>query len=441
MEVVPRKRRPYSTLEKLEMKKTLVALAAFAATASFAQTAYLPSGANVNPAWGNGVKIVGGFDVGYGNYTYKGSNKVSSVAYNGSSTSQISFLGVEDLGGGMKADFWFESDINPVSYVGNPGVATLNGTTTTSAASPYPTPTNSSGVVSASTWGNGQVKAGIGGSFGYLAIGAVNNAGLDANGMTQPFGTAYSGGYGISWATVGNGYGSSAKVRYDNSIRYLTPEMSGLLGSLTYRPKNSQAENNVFSSTVGLQGQSGVQELAAIYRQGPWQAIAVNQIDDGSGIGKVGNTVAAASLYGSEAKYTTNTMGGNYTFGATTVYAATQKMTSGDGTTVNNSAYRYAAKYFVTPMWTVAGAYTSMKDKSGNVTKTIGVGTDYYLSKMTAIYGRYESVKDDAGKLASTEYNGATTAGTAASAVVAGFASTTLDNSRTRLVVGLRTNF
>ena len=38
MEVVPRKRRPYSTLEKLEMKKTLVALAALASVSAFAQS-------------------------------------------------------------------------------------------------------------------------------------------------------------------------------------------------------------------------------------------------------------------------------------------------------------------------------------------------------------------------------------------------------------------
>ena len=413
-------------------------MAAIAATASFAQTAYLPSGANVNPAWGTGVKIVGGFDVGYGNYSYKGSNKVSSIAYNGSSTSQISFLGVEDLGGGTKADFWFESDINPVSYVGNPGVATLNGTfaTTTGLTTQN---TFFTGAQSASTWGNGQVKAGIGGSFGYLAIGAVNNAGLDANAMTQPFGTAYGGGYGIGWTTVGNGTGASAKVRYDNSARYLTPELApGLIGSLTYRPKNTQAANNMFSTSVGLQGQSGVQEIAAIYRQGPWQAIAVNQIDDAEGVNAV--TGLSADKSTAAAKYTTNSYGGNYTLGNATYYAGIQKTINGTSS-INNSTNRFAVKYMVTPMASIAAAYTNLKNVSGSNTRTIGVGADYYLSKMTAIYGRYEAVKDDAGKLASTEYNGATAIGTAASVTTAGFASTALDNTRNRLVIGLRTNF
>ena len=350
---------------------------------------------------------------------------------------------MEDLGGGTKADFWFESDINPVSYVGNPGNAALNGTYSVGVAvagTPVTT-SGSTGVQSASTWGNGQVKAGIGGSFGYLAIGAVNNAALDANGMTQPFGTAYGGGYGISWNAVGGGYGSSAKVRYDNSARYLTPELvPGLIGSLTYRPKNTSAANNMFSTSVGLQAQSGVQEFAAIYRQGPWQAIAVNQIDDYSSTA----TAVAGTLLGASKKYTTNTMGGNYTSGNATFYAAIQNATNGDAT-LNSKATRYAVKYFITPdRFSIGAAITNVKVLAGTNTRTTGIGADYFLSKMTAIYGRYEAVQDGAGLLASTEYNGATTgAGAANAAITAGFntAAAYSDTTRTRMVVGLRTNF
>jgi len=417
-------------------------MAAIAATASFAQTAFLPSGANVNPAWGNGVKIMGGFDVGYGQYNYKGANKVSSIGYNGSSTSQIDFLGVEDLGGGLKADFWFESDINPVSYIGNPGVASLNGTYSAgiATAGTIVTVTNATGAQSASTWGNGQVKAGIGGSFGYLAIGAVNNAGLDANQMTQPFGTAYGGGYGIGWSTVGAGYGTSAKVRYDNSVRYLSPEvMPGLIGSLTYRPKNTTAANNMFSTSVGLQAQSGVQEIAAIYRQGPINAIFVNQIDDAQDTA----TAVVGTNYTSKYKYTTNTVGGNYTLGKSIFYAGLQNSTNGSGS-VNDRATRYGYKYVASDNLTYSFAYTNLKVAAGTNTKTTGIGADYYLSKMTAIYGRYEAVQDGAGKLASTEYNGGTTGSTTANTVVTpGFNTTSAytDNNRTRLFIGLRTNF
>ena len=81
MEVVPRKRRPYSTLEKLEMKKTLVALAAVSAVSAFAQ-----------------VSLTGVVDVGY--YTAK-NDQNSQVNYaglnqNGVSTTAIFFKGAEE---------------------------------------------------------------------------------------------------------------------------------------------------------------------------------------------------------------------------------------------------------------------------------------------------------------------------------------------------------
>ena len=164
MEVVPRKRRPYSTLEKLEMKKTLVALAAVSAVSAFAQTNFQPSGAVPNPAF-KGFVVTGGFDASYANLKYKGGNSVSAITYNSTSTSQITMIGIEDLGGGLKADFNYESDINPTTMY-NTGVAGLNGTARSATAGAA----NFSGAQAASTWGNGQVKVGIQTSMGYLGL-------------------------------------------------------------------------------------------------------------------------------------------------------------------------------------------------------------------------------------------------------------------------------
>jgi len=206
------------------METTLVALAAFAATAAFAQSTQvgvvMPSGAMPTPAQysNSGVSITGVFDAGYGSLTYKGGNRENTIAYNGTATSQLDFLGVEDLGGGMKADFFFESDINPTTQY-NTGAPSLNGVYTVGATgAANAAPTNTTSAQAASTWGNGQVKLGLRSSIGYIAVGAVNNAGLDANQMTQPFGTAYGSGFGTNWTTVGKGYGTASKVRYDNSL-------------------------------------------------------------------------------------------------------------------------------------------------------------------------------------------------------------------------------
>ena len=77
------------------MKKTLIALAALAATSVFAQSS---------------VSIVGFVDTGFksttGDTTAAGVNpKKSELAINGTGSTAIHFRGVEDLGGGMKALF------------------------------------------------------------------------------------------------------------------------------------------------------------------------------------------------------------------------------------------------------------------------------------------------------------------------------------------------
>ena len=415
---------------------TLVALAAVSAVSAFAQTAYQPSGINPNPAWGTGVSIIGAFDVGYGALNYKGNNKVSTVMHNGSTTSQIDFVGVMDLGGGTKADFFFENDIIPTSYITNPGVGTLNGTYAAGAYQPNAgTPSSAQAV---STWGNGQVKAGIGGSLGYLAVGAPNHATLDFNQYTNPFGTSIGGGYGVTIASIG--YGSSAKVRFDNSARYLTPTVNGLTGSLTYRPKASAGNNSFVSTTPGLQAQSGVQELGAIYGNGPVNAIFVSMVEDGNGING-----ADGVLVTSGSKKTTNSLGTNYTMGGTTLYAAYQNQKS--DTTLNNKAYRYAVKYMLSPVFSLSGVY-SYANKGSNNTKTTlsAVGGEYALSKTVAVYGKYETVSDGAGLISSVESNGGADSAlaTPTTANNAGFTSgtgTQPNITRTRAMVGLRVGF
>ena len=427
------------------MKKTLVALAAFAATASFAQTNYQPSGAVPNPAF-KGFVVTGGFDASYANLKYKGGNSVSAVTYNSTSTSQITMIGIEDLGGGMKADFNYESDINPTTMY-NTGVATLNGIPSGTAgtlAAPV-TYSNSSAAQTASTWGNGQVKVGIQTSMGYLGLGAINNAGLDWNQYSGPFGTAWGSGYGVTQATVGSGFGSAAKVRYDNSMRYLTPTMNGLTGSLTYRAKNSQAANNQFSTTTGLQALSGIQELALIYNQGPINAIVVNQIDDGSGIaGTTSAANTAAQVYQVGKKYTTNMIGGNYTLGAATLYYGNQKQSDDGATQASTKTNRFAIKYALSPVLNVMATSNKMTyAKTGSAidgvsTTVVGLGADYMLSKMTAVTFRYDKTQDD------TMLGLASNQALASSGIVgAGFpgTATASDNTRTRTAVGLRVNF
>ena len=420
-------------------------MAAFAATASFAQTAYHASGAVPNPAFGNGVTITGGFDASFSNLTYKGSNSFTGVTYNSTSTSQITFVGIEDLGGGLKADFNFESDINPSTQYNN-GVATFNGipaasgTTGTTAAN-----LNASSAQAPSTWGSGQVKVGIQTSAGYIGLGAINNAALDFNQMTGPFGTAWGSGYGLTQFTVGGGSSSSAKVRYDNSVRYFSPTISGVTAGLTYRGKNSSASNTMFSSTTGLQALSAVQELSATYMNGPLNLVFVNQIDDATGIAGTATAANAATFTaGTGVKYTTNMFGGNYTYGAATLYYGHAQQKNDAATQSTWTTNRYSIKYAVSPvlnvMFTSNKATKAMAGDAtdGKTTTVTGLGADYMLSKMTAVTFRMDKTQDDIGTMASTQAIAATTG-----VVGAGFAGTATasDNQRKRTAIGLRVNF
>lgn len=365
----------------------------------------------------------------------------------------MNFVVVQDLGGGMVGDFFFENDINPTTQY-NTGVAGLNGNYFTTAANaaaynsgtataPAATaaaasdlsktgaPINASGAQAASTWGNGQVKLGLKTAVGYVAVGAVNNAGLDFNQMSGPFGTALGSGYGATQAAVGGGYSTSAKVRYDNSVRYLTPDLlPGLIGSLTYRAKNTMAANNMFSATTGLQALSGVTEIAAIYRNGPLNLIAVQQSDDANG-----TKDAAGNLVASAGNYTNKSIGGNYTAGAATLYAGYQA--AKNDTTTNNKTTRVGIKYAMSPELTLSAAANRLSNASNQVTTVNGIGADYAFNKQTALYFRHEAVSDGAGRVSPTVAQSTTSyvvsAGTAAIA--------TTDISRSRTMVGLRLTF
>lgn len=86
------------------MKKSLIALAALAATGAFAQSS---------------VTAFGLVDIGYGTHKTTGpsaaSIKSSGVMDGANAGSRIGFRGAEDLGGGLRAEFWVEQGISPTN--------------------------------------------------------------------------------------------------------------------------------------------------------------------------------------------------------------------------------------------------------------------------------------------------------------------------------------
>jgi predicted porin len=385
------------------------------------------------------VTIDGVADAGYQAINYKG-NSVGGFGGNGSSTSQINFRGTEDLGGGLKASFRVETDWNMVSNKANTGFvnATNTSATTTSIAAPVTLANANSG---GGTFGNGELRVGLAGSFGEVQIGAPNNFTLDANLTGQSFGTAIGSGFRGVTRTDSGAMGASA-VRFDNAIKYMSPAYSGVSGSIYYVKKNAAPTSGTaatsstisqaydFTTAVGAFDYAGIQELSVKYANGPLNAIFVNQKTDALDI--AGLTGAAGFT-----KRNLNTLGANYTMGATTAYFHNQtfKSETSAGVTAAETAFTAVGAKYVTGSHTFMAQAGSYKFKATNSTtqatidlvgktsKLMAVGYDYNLSKTSAVYARYESIKDDAGAITKVP----TIDGT--------------DTQRTRTALGLRVAF
>ncbi len=370
-------------------KSFIVALAALAATASFAQST---------------VQIDGILDAGYQAIDYKG-NKVNGIAGNGSSTSQINFRGTEDLGGGLKANFRFETDWNMGFNRANTGAASTYDSTT---------PANSANSA-AGSFGNGEIRLGLAGGFGAVDAGVVNMNGLTSFTTGQPFGTAIGGGYG----SVTRVDAAGAAVRSDNSVKYTSPSLQGLTVTLykaNKQTKGSQATNN-FSSGLGVSDLRGSQELGLNYANGPIAASFSNLKQDNRDVVATTNATAGST------ESTVNTFGANYTMGAAKFYVLNQ--TNKTNTNSTNTTFTSVSASYAMGATTLMAQVGTLKDKSDNdKSKLVGIGADYALSKRTALYARYESIDDKAGVVAIT-----------------GFTAVGGETKRTRTALGLRHSF
>ncbi len=388
------------------MKKSLVALAALAATSAFAQSS---------------VTLSGNVDAAYATINYKGQS-VTGITNNGSSTSTIQLSGTEDLGGGLKANFKLNSDFNVTSTAGNAGyggVATVQaaGTTTTT------------GVAgSAGSWLNSEQFVGLSGGFGTVQAGVVNNLSLSAGGTGNPFGTAIGSGFRALYntdviGTMGSSGTAGSVVRYDHSIKYISPAMNGFSLALYNVSKNDKASSDAFSTTFGNYDRAGVTETALNYNQGPINVSYASQSAKGRDITQL--NASTGVLVNTKL----NTLGANYTMGNTTLFLLNQtsEATTASAKTRDTKYTSFAVRHvmgattLLAQMGTLSNDVTNTADKS----KLTGLGADYALSKRTNAYFRYESIDDKNAYVANPSK----------------LAAVTGETKRTRQAIGIRHTF
>lgn len=356
------------------MKKTLIALAALAATAAFAQST---------------VSIVGTLDLGVkANSTPNAGGTTTStqaVAQNLTSTSAIKFLGSEDLGGGMKANFLME--INP----------TLAQSSTSNQAYTF------AGDYSGTPF-NGEQYLGLSGNFGDVKLGVPNAGFFGVAMMASPLGTAMGSGYGATGVSrlgsaalgivSGVNSGTARIVRHERTVQYTTPTFSGFNATIDYAALNDNS-----TATTGAPNQDGYTGLTLRYSNGPLNvgyAYAVNKYGNGAVA-----TLATAPytqptlVSGVNGDYTYNMLSANYAFGAATVYAGLTSTKSNNITTASlmedSTSWNIAGKYTMGAIDLLANYLVRNANIATNKSaKVYGLGADYNLSKRTALTARFE---------------------------------------------------
>ena len=347
------------------MKKSLIALAALAASGfAMAQSS---------------VTLFGVVDTGV---TYvDGATNWSGLTSGNNATSRLGFRGVEDLGGGLKANFWLEAGINTDSGNGN------------------------SGVENGSTQEGLQFKRrstiGLEGGFGEVRLGRELTAAYNAVSRYDVFGTV-----GVAqsriWGQAGN------VIRINNMISYYTPNFSGFKAAVNYG-FGEQAESRD-SRYVGA---------SLTYDNGP--------LSVGFGAERLNRGASYATVLADD--ITAYGIGASYNFGVAKLAAAyrTQENKVIAGTKVDRDAFLIGLSAPVGAAGEVKVSYnryeTEVNGGADQKADQFGLGYVHNMSKRTAVYGTYAYIKNKNG-----------------SALTLG--SATLDNGKQQAVqVGVRHAF
>lgn len=183
------------------MKKTLVALAALAATAAFAQSS---------------VTISGKIDAGF---TYDQGRAADKLRIDNGDNSRIIFSVVEDLGGGMAA-----TAAAQMRFSADSGFAEGAG---------------------ARPLFQGETRVGLRGGFGHVRLGRGLTAVQAPNGAYDPFGVrtvgALQGLLTAGYSSDPNQAGGAGAGRWNNAFFYDSPNFGGFTAAASFQMREAQA--------------------------------------------------------------------------------------------------------------------------------------------------------------------------------------------------------
>lgn len=322
------------------MKKTLIALAAIAATSAFAQST---------------VTLYGVLDQGYNTLTTTvgaAETKVTGVQ-SILSGNRVGFKGTEDLGGGLKANFQYEM---------------------------------SAGLDSSSALGttNRNSFVEVAGAFGSVSAGRVYTLIHNVQGTFDTNGNATAQGW------LGGG---TSRVRQDNALTYTSPDMSGFTAQV-------QLGFGEIAQTSTVTGDAGNSTAFALnYAKGPLTVKFASETVKLMALSFAAPGIAAAALSNAATDFTANSIGASYDLGVAKLTALRTNAKAGSaalaGEVTTNNVGVSVPFGAVTLNGTISnGSYTT------GVTNTnisgYQVGANYALSKRTTAYTLIGQGKDEA---------------------------------------------
>jgi len=346
----------FLTLEKLAMKKTLIALAVLAASgASFAQST---------------VTLSGSMGLTYGNVEYGGAAARTDI---GRTSGAITLSGTEDLGGGLKASFVIQQGMYGWVTSGSAASTGLSGNTV-------------------GNFGDRQMFATVSGSFGTVKIGR------DLSGAsTAPLSAKVDG----TRAITGMDDNAKDAVYIGNvrstSVSYATPAFNGVTAYVGITPQNYSGLGDGSESTtvltaagtgiygVNTPGASSTRPdastaIGAVYAAGPLY-VAFDRTNYQETLASLGNNA------------TTNSLGVSYDLGVAKVGVVYQ---SASGETKNNTNSNIMSVSVPMGALTLGAAIgkrnaTTSGAFSANETKHTQLSANYALSKRTVAYFAYSN--------------------------------------------------
>ena len=326
------------------MKKSLIALAVLAASgAAMAQSS---------------VTLYGVADVAVTHVN--GDDNWTGLSSGANKTSRLGFRGVEDLGGGLKANFVLEGGFNLDAGDGKSGGATDSGFQF-----------------------KRQSTVGLAGNFGEVRLGRELTAAFNATARYDVFGSVGLG-YSRLWAdgdvvdANANASAVTTNQRISNALTYVSPSFSGFKVGVNYG----------FGETTNGNSDSSYMGAGLMYDNGPLSlGLGLERLNNGA------NSVAVSDI-------DAWSLGGSYDFGVAKLLAGYRESKVDRATGENKRLGYYVAATAPVGAGTVRVSYNRYENELANVkgkADQFAIGYVYGLSKRTSVYGTYAYLKNKDG--------------------------------------------